>query len=336
VSGFLERDPKTRVRHMRLRTYIVQPLTSTAGLIEFVENTTSMGAYLLGGASVEAGGRGFEHSAHARHNKGDLSFEQAIRLVEKNHAERDPAKRLRGFREVCGKFRPAFRHFFFEKFLVRGPAEYLARRSAYTRSTAANSMVGMVLGIGDRHTQNIMLDVRTGEVVHIDFGVAFEQGKVLAVPETVPYRLTRDVVDGFGVTGVAGAFARACEETLSVLRENAEAILTICEVFMHDPLHNWTLTADKARALERRGAGEAAGNAAPAASDSASTKGEDNKSASSLAAHRALFRVRQNLQGACEDSGDLLDVPSQVKRSIYEATSETNLADMFFGWAAFV
>jgi len=39
---------------------------------------------------------------------------------------------------------------------------------------------------------------------------------VLAVPETVPYRLTRDIVDGFGVTGVHGAFSRACEETLMV------------------------------------------------------------------------------------------------------------------------
>ena len=107
------------------------------------------------------------------------------------------------------------RHFFYENF-GNDCREFIERRAAYTRSTAANSMVGMILGIGDRHTQNILIDHNTAEVVHIDFGVAFEQGKVLKVAETVPYRLTPDVVDGFGINGVNGAFSRACEETLSV------------------------------------------------------------------------------------------------------------------------
>ena len=36
-------------------------------------------------------------------------------------------------------------------------------------------MIGHVLGLGDRHGQNILLDKKTGEVVHIDLGIAFEQ-----------------------------------------------------------------------------------------------------------------------------------------------------------------
>ena len=30
--------------------------------------------------------------------------------------------------------------------------------------------------------------------VHIDLGVSFEQGRILPTPETIPFRLTRDVV----------------------------------------------------------------------------------------------------------------------------------------------
>ena len=48
------------------------------------------------------------------------------------------------------------------------------RRCSYTRSLAVMSMVGYVLGLGDRHPSNLMLDRTTGHVVHIDFGDCFE------------------------------------------------------------------------------------------------------------------------------------------------------------------
>lgn len=43
-----------------------------------------------------------------------------------------------------------------------------------------------------------------------------KQGRFLNTPELVPFRLTRDVVDGMGVTGVEGVMRRCCEETLRV------------------------------------------------------------------------------------------------------------------------
>ena len=39
-------------------------------------------------------------------------------------------------------------------------------------------------------------------------GIAFEQGRNLPTPETVPFRLTRDLVDAMGVAGVEGVFRR--------------------------------------------------------------------------------------------------------------------------------
>ena len=79
--------------------------------------------------------------------------------------------------------------------------------------------------LGDRHLENILLDTNTGEVVHIDFDCLFEkvrqhhtcnvarvtpglQGQHLEVPEIVPFRLTHNIVDGFGVTGVEGMTLR--------------------------------------------------------------------------------------------------------------------------------
>lgn len=52
----------------------------------------------------------------------------------------------------------------------------------YARSVAVSSFVGHILGIGDRHGSNILIHKSTGEVVHIDFGIVFEQGKVSVDP----------------------------------------------------------------------------------------------------------------------------------------------------------
>lgn len=40
------------------------------------------------------------------------------------------------------------------------------------------SMVGYVLGLGDRHLGNILLTMSTGKVVHIDFGDSFDVGRL--------------------------------------------------------------------------------------------------------------------------------------------------------------
>ena len=51
--------------------------------------------------------------------------------------------------------------------------------------------------------------------------------------------MTADMVDGMGTTGTQGVFQRCAEETLRVLREDSEVILTVLEVFKYDPLHSW-------------------------------------------------------------------------------------------------
>ena len=58
------------------------------------------------------------------------------------------------------------------------------------------SMVGYVLGLGDRHPSNLMLDRKSGKVLHIDFGDCFEVAMQREkFPERIPFRLTRMLVD---------------------------------------------------------------------------------------------------------------------------------------------
>lgn len=42
----------------------------------------------------------------------------------------------------------------------------------------------------------------------IKLGVAFDQGTLLNTPENVPFRLSRDIVDGLGICGIEGTFRK--------------------------------------------------------------------------------------------------------------------------------
>jgi phosphatidylinositol kinase/protein kinase (PI-3 family) len=65
---------------------------------------------------------------------------------------------------------------------------------------AVNSMVGHILGLGDRHPSNVLLDRATGKVVHIDFGDCFEVAMTREkFPERIPFRLTRMIVNAMEV-----------------------------------------------------------------------------------------------------------------------------------------
>lgn len=72
----------------------------------------------------------------------------------------------------------------------------------YSYSVAVMSTIGYIIGLGDRHLDNVLVDLSSGEVVHIDYNVCFEKGKTLRVPEKVPFRMTPNLVTALGVTGV--------------------------------------------------------------------------------------------------------------------------------------
>ncbi|RYH28613.1 hypothetical protein EON65_11560 [archaeon] len=84
-------------------------------------------------------------------------------------------------------------------------SHHLVRRTTYTRSLAVMSMVGYILGLGDRHPSNLMLDRKTGKILHIDFGDCFEVATYRdKYPEKVPFRLTRMLVNAMEVARIEG------------------------------------------------------------------------------------------------------------------------------------
>ncbi|KAJ0425430.1 hypothetical protein BJY00DRAFT_308175 [Aspergillus carlsbadensis] len=304
VSSLLKDHQATRQRNLGIRAYKVLPLTSNAGIIEFVPHTIPLNDYLM--------------PAHQRYYPKDMKT-NACRKYIADVQTRSFEQRVRTYRQVTEHFHPVLRYFFMEKF--NNPDDWFRRRLSYTQSTAAISMLGHVLGLGDRHGHNILLDERTGEVVHIDLGVAFEQGRVLPVPEVVPFRLTRDLVDGMGITKTEGVFRRCCEFTLEALRQESYSIMTILDVLRYDPLYSWTVSPLRMKKMQEQDAGDGPPVLPGSTAESRSTNEPSE-------ADRALTVVAKKLSKT-------LSVTATVNELIQQATDEKNLAVLYCGWAAY-
>lgn len=95
--------------------------------------------------------------------------------------------------------------------------------------------------------------------------------------------------DDAAPAGLEGTMRRCCEETLRVLRAHKAHLLTIIEVFLHDPLYRWGLTENQAEKVQRD---------VDSAVPDEDVAGEEMGNAD---AEQALLRIRYKLDGL--DSG---------------------------------
>jgi serine/threonine-protein kinase ATR len=287
LNRLLSRDEQSRKRRLYLRTFSVIPLSEDCGIIEWVPNTTGL-RHVMQQLYIEEG-------VFTRHTHNDI----------KEIYERWKGRPTVGCaKEVLQKFPPIFHKWFLDTW--KEPSKWFAARKAFAHTSAVWAMVGHIVGLGDRHAENVLLDATTGDCVHVDFSCLFDKGTELETPEVVPFRLTQNMIDGLGVGGYEGAFERVCEITLDVLRNHREALMSVLETFVHDPLVEWT-----------RGRSQ-------------------NAQVSERKAKEALENIGARLEGVVVGVGAAPSLPlstsGQVRRLIEEATSLKNLGSMYLWW----
>lgn len=292
VNKLLRANSEARRRQLHIRTYSVVPLNEECGLIEWVRNTCALRALLK---------RRYDAIGVSMMPKRINDYFEKFKTVAADQA----AKTFET--KILPEFRPLFHEWFLDTFPE--PTAWFASRLNYSRTAAVISMVGYIIGLGDRHCENIMLDESTGDTVHCDFNCLFEKGKTFEIPELVPFRLTQNIIDGMGITGVEGTFRICCEITMQLLRSNQDCLMSVLEAFIHDPLVEWE---DERRRKERRHA--------PV----------DLKKL----ALGALNPIERKLQGTEGDTQ--ISVSNQVEKLIQDATSTQKLAKMYIGWTPWV
>ncbi|CBN77334.1 putative phosphatidylinositol 3-kinase [Ectocarpus siliculosus] len=95
----------------------------------------------------------------------------------------------------------------------------------FTRSCAGSCVVTYLLGVGDRHLDNLML-LPEGVLFHIDFGYLFGKDPKLMPP---PFRLTKEMVEAMGGTEAPHytVFKSLCCQAYRHLRKSAHQYLNL-------------------------------------------------------------------------------------------------------------
>ncbi|KAJ2734564.1 hypothetical protein IW152_002221 [Coemansia sp. BCRC 34962] len=292
INHLLRSNTQTQKRGLHIRTYAVVPLNEECGLIQWVPSTAGLRQILMKQYKT----RGVQ-----------VSVPQIKALLEK----KAPAPAIIFTESLLPLFPSVFHEWFLQSF--PDPPRWLESRTNFTRSAAVMSMVGYILGLGDRHCENILLDEKTGNVLHVDFNCLFEKGMTLEKPEKVPFRLTHNMVDAMGVTGYEGAFRKTCEMTLGLLRVHRDALMSVLESFLHDPLVEWNKRVTR-------------GNRQASVKDGVQPNEQ---------AFRCLSIIKRKLQGILQGAVPM-SVEGQVNELIREATDPVRLFSMYIGWAAYM
>ena len=229
VNTLLSTDPHTQKKDLSIRRYVVTPLNPNAGIIGWVPNCDTL------------------HGLIKEYRTSYKIIQNIEFKLMKSMCESFETCCLVNKVEI---FRHAMDHTFGQDLYKvlwlksKNSEIWLERRTNYTRSHAVMCMVGYILGLGDRHPSNLMLDRYSGKIVHIDFGDCFEAAmRREKFPEKVPFRLTRMLVKAMEVSGIEGNYRTTCEHTMRVLRENKDSLLAILEAFVYDPLISFRLLA---------------------------------------------------------------------------------------------
>lgn len=228
------------------------------------------------------------------------------------------------------------------------------RRTNYTRSLAVMSMVGYILGLGDRHPSNLMLDRMSGKILHIDFGDCFEVAMTREkFPEKIPFRLTRMLINAMEVTGIEGTYRRTCESVMSVLHRNKDSVMAVLEAFVYDPLLNWRLV-DTAGRINRSNTNDVGSMSAGFSrgdqdilshsiiaskkgipSPELSGDGSEPEVVKNKKAVAIINRVKDKLTGNDFSLDETLTIQKQVDLLILQATDNENLCQCYIGWCPF-
>ncbi|KAJ9193158.1 hypothetical protein DTO166G4_6595 [Paecilomyces variotii] len=344
VNTLLDNDSECFKRHLSVQRFPAIPLSQNSGLLGWVSNSDTLHALIKEYRESRRILLNIEHRIMLQMapDYDNLTLMQKVEVF--------------GYAMDNTTGKDLYRVLWLKS---KSSESWLERRTNYTRSLGVMSMVGYILGLGDRHPSNLLLDRITGKIVHIDFGDCFEIAMHREkYPERVPFRLTRMLTFAMEVSNIEGSYRITCEAVMRVIRENKDSLMAVLEAFIHDPLINWRLGTNESPdrtsfAADRRQSviedinleqGMQPSNFSRHRRPSILEGGildaqqgvpNEAREAQNARALQVLARVKEKLTGRDFKPTEELNVSDQVDKLLAQATSVENICQHWIGWCSF-
>jgi len=249
MNVILAKDPDCNSKALMLKTYQVIPLTARVGLIEWVDNSIPLKELI---ASVYTDKeRNFLEKADHPHQK----YAQFIRSYSSSNdiiSQYLNVFKKASYSEVVKSFtgiQALIPWDLLRRALDRLSASteaYFVLRNHLIQTHSCLSVCHYILGIGDRHLENLMINKSTGGIIGIDFGYSFGiSTTMLPIPELMPFRLTGQFRNLLLPLTDLGPYRIPMTHVLRALRNDSQLLLNTMDIFVHEPLLDWQVNAQK-------------------------------------------------------------------------------------------
>lgn len=165
-----ESGASSRRRHrLHLRTFAVTCLSEDIGILEWVPETDSLRNLVSQSYNPQTSANCPRRRGTRLANFGDATLRSHYEMCQNKYfKEGNLTKAASMFEDhLLRPYPPLLYWWFVQKF--HDPHAWYEARNRFTLSAAAWSAVGHVIGLGDRHSENILVDTSSGECVHVDF-----------------------------------------------------------------------------------------------------------------------------------------------------------------------
>jgi hypothetical protein len=204
-------------------TYAIVPLSKQAGLIKWVTGADTLHQMLMDFRELRQIAPYRENDICHATADADFKWLNALQRLEMFEVISQDCRALE----------------LLEVMWLRSPnaALWVQRTERFTVSSALMSIIGYVIGLGDRHPSNIMIQRDTGIIVHIDFGEAFESAQMRNLDaERVPFRLTRLIVNALEGSMTDGLYEKMCVTAARLIRRHRVTLSAQLGIFLREPL----------------------------------------------------------------------------------------------------
>uniref|UniRef100_A0A3B4ZYV0 DNA-dependent protein kinase catalytic subunit n=1 Tax=Stegastes partitus TaxID=144197 RepID=A0A3B4ZYV0_9TELE len=236
MNILLSHDTSCTHRGLQLRTYQVIPISTRIGLIEWMENTCTLKEFLTNTMTEEEQQRASRSTEVYSKWLSTFAPKQDAPVITLKAKRADT---VNNFTKVLQQVPSDLLKRAFLK-MCNGPEAFLSLRSHFVSSHALLCVSHWILGIGDRHLSNFMINMETGGMIGIDFGHAFGSAtQFLPVPELMPFRLTRQFVNLMQPLKESGLIQSIMVHSLRAYRAEPDLLLNTMDVFVKEPSLDW-------------------------------------------------------------------------------------------------